>query len=117
LRRNHRLRPSAMPSKEWIKAACLWRELVQQIECALVIGDDEWLDELAKAIRDGESLKQHADRAQFTAMVLDLFPKIQTASGIYERLKKEKLPDDRLKVEGHVFENKARVMDAINDII
>jgi len=41
---------------------------------------------------------------------------MKTTPGIYEPLKKEPRPDGRLKVEGHVFENKARVMDAINDI-
>jgi hypothetical protein len=94
-----------------------------QIETALVIGDDEWLDELAKAIREGESLKQHADRARFTVKVLDLFPKMKTASDIYNALetrevwvRKGKLEVKRLKVEGHDFENKARVMDAIHDI-
>jgi hypothetical protein len=120
------------PDKTWIEAASLWRELSQQIESALVIGDDDWLDELAKAIREGESLKKHADLAQFTAKVLDLLQKMAgaTASEIFTALdigemlpngtwkawdKKKKLTG-RLRVQGHIFENKARVMDAINDI-
>jgi len=57
-------KPPPLPGKTCIQAACLWRELSQQLEHALVIGDDEWLDELAKAIREGESLKQRASSAQ-----------------------------------------------------
>jgi hypothetical protein len=122
-------KPPPQPNKTWIEAACLWRELSQQIEYALVIGDDEWLDELAKAIRGEASPEQSA---QFTNKVLDILREKASASprgifnalGIEEMLpngtwktwdKKKKLTS-RLRVRGHVFENKARVMDAIHDI-
>jgi hypothetical protein len=112
LRRNYRLRPSAMPSKEWSEAACLWRELSQQIESALVVGDDEWLDELAKAIREGAPPDDK--RVKFTAKVLDLFPKMETARDIYNALEKEQLLP---KIAEHDSNNRARVMDAINDVV
>jgi hypothetical protein len=121
-----------LPDKTWIEAACLFRELVQELEIALAIGDDDWLDELAKAIREGESLKEHADLAQFTAKVLDLLRKMAGAStrdifntldieemlpnGTWKACDKKKKLTGRLRVQGHIFENKARVMDAINDI-
>jgi hypothetical protein len=114
------------PSKEWIQAACLWRELSMQIESALVIGDDDWLNELAKAIRGEASPEQSA---QFTSKVLVLLQRKAgaTASDIFadEALKKkylDKLPDGRadvpgrVKVEDHQFANKQRVLDAIHDI-
>jgi hypothetical protein len=113
-------------SKEWIEAACLWRELSQQIESALAIGDDDWLDELAKAIRGEASPEQSA---QFTSKVLVLLQRNAgaTATDIFEHedLNKEyldKFPNGRvdvkgrLKVERRIFENKQGVLDAIHDI-
>ena len=51
----------------------LWRELLAQIERALLRKDDDWLNELAKAIRGDVSPD---DRAQFTLRVLDLYERI-----------------------------------------
>jgi hypothetical protein len=106
--------------------------LSQQIESALVIGDDDWLDELAKAIREGKSLKEQRDRAQFIAKVLDLLQKMAGASagdiclelhteelqpdGTWKLWDKKKKLSGRLRVAGHIFETKASAMDAINDI-
>jgi len=115
-----------MPSKEWIEAACLWRELSQQFEIALVIGDDDWLNELAKAIRGEASPEQNA---QFTSKVLVLLQRKAgaTAHDIFadEALTKEyldKLPNGnvdvkgRLKAENHIFAKKQDALDAIHDI-
>jgi hypothetical protein len=114
--------------------AVLWRELLAQIECALLRRDDDLLNELAKAFRGEVSPES---RAQFNARVLDCFehamwmrvpPDIDlrvtsleeitdvTASDIFKRLKKEQLPDGKLRVEGHLFENRDRVMEAIHDV-
>jgi hypothetical protein len=123
---------------------CLWRELCAQIEQALLRKDDEWLNELAKAMR-GEALPD--DRAQFALKVLHVYERIMwwpvngdfpanmdlratpieavthvTAGDVYKELKVEKvleLPgrDQRaVKVEGHIFENRNRAMDAIHDV-
>jgi hypothetical protein len=113
---------------------CLWRELLAEIECALLRRDNEWLDELAKAIRGELS---PGSRAQFNAKVLDRYEKVMwmrippnidlrvtpieqitdvTASDIFKELKIEQLPNGKLKVEGHLFENRDRVMDAIHDV-
>jgi hypothetical protein len=122
-------KPPPQPHKTWVEAASLWRNLVGQIECALVIGDDDWLGELAKAIR-GETSPEH--NAKFTAKVLDLLQKMAgaTTSDIFLELHTEELQDDgtwkvwekqkkltsRLRVENNLFETKGNAMDAINDI-
>jgi hypothetical protein len=95
----------------------LWSAFVHQFERALICRDDDWLQELARAIR-GEVSPHH--RAQFTVKVIDLLdytgsPDV-TASEIYDLLHKEKLIDEKLKVEGHLFESKDRVIEAIHDI-
>ena len=117
----------------WVEAACLWRELVLQIETALVVGDDDWLDELAKAIREGESLVEHLGD-KFIAEVLYLFTKMPgaTARDVFLKLHIEEMQRDgawkvwdkkkkfsgKLRVEGqgHIFENKESVMKAIHKI-
>src|SRR6476660_9015468 len=55
---------------DWIEAGPLWRELMQQFETAVVTGDDDWLNDLAKAIR-GAAIPE--DRAEFTVKVLKLW--------------------------------------------
>jgi hypothetical protein len=69
--------------KQWIEAARLWRELSKQIEAALVIGYDDWLKELARAIR-GEASPEHG--AEFASKVLDLYRPDATARRIYDEL-------------------------------
>jgi hypothetical protein len=113
-----RLRPRdrwAALSKEWVEAACLWRELSQQFEIALAVGDDDWLNDLAKAIR-AEASPEKAD--QFTSKVLVLLQRMAgaTASDIFKALRVSKRADDKLDVEGRVFANKQGVLDAIHDI-
>jgi hypothetical protein len=109
-----------------------------------MIGDDDWLNEPAKAIR-GEA--QPEFKAQFTSKVLvllqrkagasatDIFKNkalkkevwrddrwVEVAPDIFEdkadlkQFKKERLFDSRWKVEGHIFAKWQGVMDAINDI-
>jgi hypothetical protein len=98
----------------------LWSAFVHQFERALICRDDDWLQELAKAIR-GEVSQHH--RAQFTVKVIDLLDYVGspdvTASEIYDLLHKEKVPVGKiegLRVEGHIFQNRDRVIDAIHDI-
>jgi hypothetical protein len=55
-----------------MEAAFLWREQAQQIEIALVIDDDDFLNDLAKAIR-GEA--QPEPFKEFTTKVLGLLRK------------------------------------------
>jgi hypothetical protein len=114
--------PPPLPDKTWIEAACLWRELSQQIESALVTNDDDWLNELAKAIR-GEAEPEH--NAQFTSKVLVLLQRMAgaTASDIYEQLekhsvwvKKGRAEIERISVERNLFTSKQAALDAINDI-
>jgi len=120
--------------------AVLWRESLAEFERAVVRGDADWLNELAKSIR-GE-VSPHP-REQFITKVLDLYERILwtqmplevdlrvtslekvvkvSATDIFKKLKIERLsgtdryPIGALKVEGHIFENKNRVMDAIHDI-
>ena len=91
-----------------MEAAFLWRELLQQFETALVIDDDEWLNDLAKAIH-GETEPEPS--AEFTTKVLVLLRKGATASDIFASLFKaglvQKQPNG-LKVAGRLFENKQR---------
>ena len=61
--------PRPRPVEE---AAVLWRQLMQHFETALVIGDDDFLNDLAKAIR-GEA--QPEPNAEFTTKVLVLLQK------------------------------------------
>lgn len=110
-----RLRPpDASPSTQWMEATDLWRELLQRFETALLIGDDDWLDDLAKAIR-GEA--QPEQSAEFTTKVLVLLQKKAgaTARDIFAALGSKK-SDGRLKVAGRVFENKQRALEAIRDV-
>jgi hypothetical protein len=105
-------------SKEWIEAAVLWRELLQQFEAALVIDDDDFLNDLAKAIR-GEAKPEPS--AEFTSRVLVLLQKKAgaTASNIFAALKSDGLIEKKpngLKVAGRIFETKQRALDAIHDI-
>jgi hypothetical protein len=113
-----RLRPNdgSVLSKQWMEAAFLWRELLQQFETALVIDDDEWLNDLAKAIR-GETEPEPS--AEFTTKVLVLLRKGATASDIFAALESDgsvKPEPNGLKVAGRYFENKQRALDAIHDI-
>jgi hypothetical protein len=95
----------------------LWRVFVAELGRALVRRDDDWLHDLAIATHEGTSLPDY--RARFVVRVIQLFewqPHL-TVSEIFDALKKEKLPDGRLKVEGYSsFENRNRVTDAIDDI-
>jgi hypothetical protein len=99
-------------------------ELLQQFETALVTGDDDFLNDLAKAIR-GEA--QPEPHPKFTTNVLELLQKkpSATASDIFAALESdglivarpsEKQPNGYLKVADRKFEKKQRALDAINDI-
>lgn len=120
-----RLRPhdrAAKLSKQSIEAACLWRELSQQIESALVIGDGDWLNELAKAIR-GETSPESG--AKFASKVLELFPARTpdaTARDIREKLDRlglvEILDDGKhYKVLDREFGSVADIQEAIHDVL
>ena len=105
---------------KWDEAAVLWRELMQQFESALVIGDDDWLNDLAKAIR-GEAQPKPEPNAEFTRKVLVLLQKTAgaTASDIFAALESDGLVEKQpngLKVAGRPFEKKQRALDAIHDI-
>jgi hypothetical protein len=95
----------------------LWHAFIAQLERAIVRRDDDWLQDFAKmTIHEGAS--SLGERAQFIAKVILLLewqPQL-TASEVRDGLKTEQLPDETLKVEGYVFENRDRVMDAIHDI-
>jgi len=111
--------PPRRSRSKWVDAAVLWHELMQQFESALVIGNVDFLDELAKAIR-GQA--EPEPNAEFTREVLVLLQKKAgaTASDIFAALKSdglvEKQPDGTLAVAGRPFENKQRALDAIHDI-
>jgi hypothetical protein len=115
---------------KWIEAARLWRELLLELTVALLIGDDDWLHDLAKAIR-GEAQPEFG--AEFTRKVLVLFQKKEvfellqrdkdltgvTASVIFAALERAGLvkPDPNgLKVAGRIFETKQQALDAIHDL-
>jgi hypothetical protein len=109
-------RPNDTLPKQWIEAAHLWRELSQQIESALVIGDEDWLNELAKAIR-GEAKPEQG--TEFACKVLDLYRPHATAGRIYDELERLDLvvtKGRRYKVLDRVFASVPDITDAIRDL-
>jgi hypothetical protein len=91
---------------------------LQQFETALVIGDDDWLNELEKAIR-GEAEPEHG--AEFTRRVLVLLQKNAdaTASDIFAAFESAGLVKKHplgLEAAGRIFEKKQRALDAIHNI-
>jgi hypothetical protein len=97
---------------------CLWRAFIEELESAMVRDDEDWLQDFAKAIHEGVSPD---GRSQFAAKVIRLLNYRMwadvTASDIYDALKKRRLPHGGgVKVEGHIFENRSRAIEAIQDI-
>src|SRR5262249_2797758 len=118
--RRHALRKMRELPLPTLSLLHLWGAFVAQCERAFVRGDVDWWQEVEKASR-GE-VSPH-DRAQFDAKVITLLdytcsPDVM-ASDIYDLLHKEKVPVGKiegLRVEGHIFQNRDRVIDAIHDI-
>ena len=88
--------------------------VIEQIEAALVIAYDDWLKELARAIR-GEASPEHG--AEFASKILDRPD--ATARRIYDELDRLGLVVDigkRYKVLDRVFASTPNIMDAIHDL-
>ena len=68
------------------EAAVLWRELMQQFESALVIGDDDWLNDLAKVIRGEakpEPVAKPAPRSRTLIAALIIAVGLAAVAGLY----------------------------------
>jgi hypothetical protein len=99
----------------------LWETFVMQFERALLCHDEDWLLDLAKVLREETSPQR---RDQFTAKVialLDYCSPNATVNEIYDLLDREEQRDFsdyiyEIFVEGHRFENRYRVIEAIQDI-
>jgi hypothetical protein len=96
----------------------LWRSFIAEIGRAMMRRDDDWLQDLAKVIREGPLSRDEKSRRQFVAKVIQLFEWLPhlTVNEIYDALEKEKLADGKWKVEGHEFGRRNDVTDAIRDI-
>ncbi len=123
----------------WLRIANVWQVYLKEHKRAVLRGDPDWFDRQAEALR-GRYRSSSADKRQFyKAVFMQLFNRARsydnpshpvmlelrksfagcTAMSVLESLKKENCgtdrQPDRIKVEGHCFENEKRACEEIRE--